>query len=181
MYINALTIKNFGIYKSVELSNLPSGIAVFLGENEAGKSTCLAFLRSMLTGFPQGRASLLRPGPETMGSLSLVLRNGDRLRITRQREKNREKCLLLRDGSELPAHVFNDLFAGVSREMYTRVFGFSLGELEKALALEDLQDALASATFGAGLREPALPRRIGQVYFSCFSGQLMLDSIRSMW
>ena len=155
MFINALTIRDFGIYKHVQLRDLASGLVIFFGDNGAGKSTCLEFLRSMLTGFPHGQTTSLMPGPETFGSLSLTLANGEELHLTRQWEKEREKLMLLRDGKELPTHYLHELLAGVSREMYAKVFGFSLAELEKTLALEDLQDALTSATFGAGLREPA--------------------------
>ena len=37
----------FGIFSDVSVENLSPGLSIFLGENEAGKSTCLEFLRTM--------------------------------------------------------------------------------------------------------------------------------------
>ncbi len=45
----------FGILAQTGAEGLGPGINIFLGDNEAGKSTCLAFLRAMLTGYPSGR------------------------------------------------------------------------------------------------------------------------------
>ena len=45
----------FGILAQTGAEDLGPGINIFLGDNEAGKSTCLAFLRAMLTGYPSGR------------------------------------------------------------------------------------------------------------------------------
>ncbi|MCR5813322.1 MAG: AAA family ATPase [Desulfovibrio sp.] len=178
MYINALTIHDFGIYEHVELSGLGSGISVFLGENEAGKSTCLEFLRCMFTGFPQNLVGYPRAKAESFGSLGLTLASGDALNLSRQRENNQEIIRLLRNGREVPAHLLDELLAGVSRERFARVFGFSLGELEKALALEDVQDALTSASFGAGLREPAsvlkgLSEDMGTIFSAKSCGQVL--------
>ena len=50
MYIESFRIDGFGIYNDVTVPQLPPGMSIFLGENEAGKSTCLEFLRTMLTG-----------------------------------------------------------------------------------------------------------------------------------
>ena len=40
----------FGILAQTGAEGLGPGINIFLGDNEAGKSTCLAFLRAMLYG-----------------------------------------------------------------------------------------------------------------------------------
>ena len=50
MYIRSFHIDGFGIYANVTVENLVPGLTIFLGENEAGKSTCMEFLRTMLTG-----------------------------------------------------------------------------------------------------------------------------------
>ena len=57
----------FGVLAQTGAEGLGPGINIFLGDNEAGKSTCLAFLRAMLTGYPSGRKERqagqpLRPG-----------------------------------------------------------------------------------------------------------------------
>ena len=56
-------IDGFGIFKDYEIRGLPSGLTVFHGPNEAGKSTLLAFLRGVLFGFPHGRSKAPRYPP----------------------------------------------------------------------------------------------------------------------
>ena len=156
MYIKDLHIEGFGIYHELILQDLPQGLVIFFGENEAGKSTCLEFLRTMLTGFPQGRQGTnLKPlrGGRFGGSLNVITENDQQLTIARFKEKNLGLTLTM-DGQIIPPARLNELLAGVGREVYTRVFGFSLEELATKLSPDDVQDALYSATFGAGLNDP---------------------------
>src|SRR5258707_14190353 len=55
MRIGGWHIDGFGIFNDFEVS-LSDGLTVFLGPNEAGKSTLLGFLRAMLFGFPSRRS-----------------------------------------------------------------------------------------------------------------------------
>ena len=55
MYIQSFHMDGFGIFSDVSVENLSPGLSIFLGENEAGKSTCLEFLRTMLIGYPDPR------------------------------------------------------------------------------------------------------------------------------
>ncbi|MCD6327095.1 AAA family ATPase, partial [bacterium] len=50
MRICELFLDGFGIFHDQRVSDLPPGLSVFFGENEAGKSTMLAFVRCMLFG-----------------------------------------------------------------------------------------------------------------------------------
>ena len=43
MYISSFHIDGFGIFSNAGVSDLPPGMVIFLGANEAGKSTCLEF------------------------------------------------------------------------------------------------------------------------------------------
>src|SRR5580700_9522466 len=72
MRIGAWHIDGFGIFHDFEVS-LGDGLTVFLGPNEAGKSTLLGFLRAMLFGFP-GKRSRALPYPPLRGG-----RHGGRL------------------------------------------------------------------------------------------------------
>ena len=38
MYIESFRIDGFGIFSGVQVNNLPPGLSIFLGRNEAGKS-----------------------------------------------------------------------------------------------------------------------------------------------
>jgi len=56
MRIDGWHADGFGILKDFDQADLEPGVTVLLGENEAGKSTLLAFVRAMLFGFPDGRS-----------------------------------------------------------------------------------------------------------------------------
>ena len=51
MRISGLFIDGFGLFNGVEVKDLPGGLVIFHGANEAGKSTCLAFVHTVLFGF----------------------------------------------------------------------------------------------------------------------------------
>ena len=55
MRIRSFHIDAFGTLRDVTAEGLPEAGAVFLGHNEAGKSTLLDFFRSTLVGYPRTR------------------------------------------------------------------------------------------------------------------------------
>src|SRR2546428_10204776 len=73
MRIEGWQIEGFGVFRDWEVRGLSPGLTVFLGPNEAGKSTLLAFLRGALFGFP-GRRSRWPQYPPLAGG-----RHGGRL------------------------------------------------------------------------------------------------------
>ena len=77
MKLKGFYIDGFGLFSDLRIEGLSSGITVFLGENESGKSTMLGFIRSILFGFPDGRSSenpyLPLSGGSHGGSLELVM------------------------------------------------------------------------------------------------------------
>ncbi|MDR1777030.1 MAG: AAA family ATPase [Desulfovibrio sp.] len=166
MYITSFHIDDFGVFSDITLENIPSGLSVFLGENEAGKSTCLEFLRATLAGYPSKNSAAWKPFVSFMpnsgvgGSLTLRLDNsapGEYLRLTR-RPGPKGGTLRLGDGAgkTLPPGYFDELLHGVTREMYSSVFGFSLTELQvfSSLNTPEVLNALYSAGFGPGLASP---------------------------
>lgn len=166
MYISSFHIDGFGLFTNVSVEEIPAGMTIFLGSNEAGKSTCLDFLRAMLTGFPEKHNNEQKrkyePAPGVMPGGSLGLRYlsaagiWDDLRLTRRPGRN-GLTLLTAQGNPLPEDVLAGLLAGVSQEVYHTVFGFSLGELERfgSLSADGVRNALYGASFGIGLRSPA--------------------------
>ena len=58
MYLSRMHIDRFGILHEQDVPGIPPGLSVFLGQNEAGKSTCLNFLQAMLFGYRRGGRSL---------------------------------------------------------------------------------------------------------------------------
>jgi len=175
MYISAFHINGFGIFNNAGGECLLPGISIFFGKNEAGKSTCLEFFRTMLTGYPDkskgGRRSFEplnggRPG----GSLTLQWREGE-MRLSRAPAAYGGLRLNSADGAVLHVDELAKLMGGIDREAYRRVFGFSLDELEKwdKKDNESIRNALYGASFGPGLAPPgevldALTKEMGKIF-----------------
>ncbi len=163
MYIQSFHMDGFGIFSDVNVQNLSPGLSIFLGENEAGKSTCLEFLRTMLIGYPDPRNKEYKriPGPlrggQPGGSMALHTDERGLLRLTRRPGSN-GGVLTLTDpeGKPLEPDLLRQMLFGVSRDVYRNVFGFSLTELEDLNSLTDegVRNALYGASFGPGLRSP---------------------------
>lgn len=152
----------FGILVRTGAEGLGPGINIFLGDNEAGKSTCLTFLRAMLTGYPSGRKERQagRPlrGGQAGGSLTLESDLHGLLHLHRRPGPGSGRLQLTGpDGAPVPESLLEQLFRGIDRQVYRNVFGFSLGELQRFESLDDeaVRHALYGASFGTGLRSPA--------------------------
>ena len=163
MYIQSFHMDGFGIFSDMTVEGLAPGLSIFLGENEAGKSTCLEFLRTTLAGYPapNSREGKLIPGPlrggNAGGSLTLNAHKEGILRLTRRPGGSGGHASLTdAQGKPLDEDVLRRLLSGVSRDVYRNVFGFSLTELENMANLtgESVRHALYGASFGPGLRSP---------------------------
>ncbi|MBB5142475.1 AAA family ATPase [Desulfovibrio intestinalis] len=164
MYIQSFHMDGFGIFSDVTVEGLGPGLSIFLGENEAGKSTCLEFLRSTLAGYPapNSKEGKLIPGAlrggSAGGSLTLYTGEDSLMRLTRRPGggANGQVSLTDNQGKPLDEDVLRRLLSGVSRDVYRNVFGFSLTELEHMgnLTGESVRHALYGASFGPGLRAP---------------------------
>lgn len=161
MRIRAFHLDSFGHLRDLSLEGIPAGFTVFLGRNEVGKSTLLDFFRCMLTGYP-GKARDAREracatgGRDSGGSLLLDTAQGI-IRLTRRPGANGGVLTLSNaEGDSLDAAVWDRLLAGVTREVYASVYGFSLSELQTfgSLTSEAVRHALYGASFGMGLRSP---------------------------
>ena len=159
MYIESFRIDGFGIFSGVQVENLPPGLSIFLGRNEAGKSTCLEFLRSMLTGYPDPRSREAKRsyaplrGGQAGGSLVLRADEREPLHLTRRPGSGGGMLTLSEaDGGMLPPELLRQLLFGVSREVYRNVFGFSLSELESFESLSAATPCTARASARACAR-----------------------------
>ena len=61
MKINGLEIDGYGIWTGLKLEGLCDGLNVLYGPNEAGKTTLLQFIRSVLYGFSPARRRYFPP------------------------------------------------------------------------------------------------------------------------
>ncbi len=163
MRITAFHVDQFGILHNLTVEGLPPGLSVFLGNNEAGKSTCLDFFRVMLTGYADGRtregsqrnyaAGLMGQGG---GSLHLDTAQGS-LRLLRRPGPNGGALTLTdAEGNPVDVGLLDRLMGGVNRQVFRNIYGFSLTELQQfdSLNSDEVRNALYGASFGLGLKSP---------------------------
>jgi uncharacterized protein YhaN len=152
MKIENIHIDGFGVWTEKDWEHLAPGLNVFHGPNEKGKSTLMAFVRSILFGFDR-RGSVRRYDPLNGGIHGgwLDVQVKDRpIRIERKAGRHVRGTAIIYDGdatgseSELEA-----LLGGTTRTLYHNVFAFGLEELEQFHTLQD--NEVAQHITGAGL------------------------------
>ncbi len=159
MKIKSFNIYEFGNLAKQSIQDIPSGLLIFLGQNEAGKSTSLEFFRTVLTGFPSSRSKKGREGVFAQknasmgGFLELETQNADILRLERTLNNFQ---VYNGKGAQIPLAVYESLLAGTTRDIYSSIYGFSLSELQAIDSLEaqDVRDVLYGTSFGLGLYSP---------------------------
>ncbi len=163
MRIREIDIEAFGALKNLRLGPVGSGLTVFLGANEAGKSTILAFIRTMFFGFPDRRKRQKSFEPAVPctygGKIRLQSDSGKIITVERKRYFDGKKgrpavTRILRDEGELLSEsLLQTLLGSINRTLYENVFGFSLDELQGLESLEstEIKDAIYGAGFGTAL------------------------------
>jgi len=150
-------IDGFGVLKDLRRDDLGRGVTVLLGENEAGKSTLLGFVRAMLFGFPDGRTKERQYPPLRGGRHGgrLLLRDRyDALwTVERYADKRREVVVTGPDGEPGDEADLRGLLGGADAGLFKSVFAFSLEELQDfdSLSGAGVRDRIFSAGIsGAG-------------------------------
>ncbi|WP_291323662.1 YhaN family protein [Desulfonatronospira sp.] len=172
MKISTLNLKAYGHFSNKEL-HLDQGGTLHLiyGSNEAGKSTALRALATLFYGFDhQSVDGFLHPGKDLAVGACLELDNGNTWEITRY--KKRSKDLIDGSGNPVSREAMARLMSGMSREMFSGMFGIShdnlrTGGKEILQAEGHLGQALFSAAAGImHLRrvQKDLQRRAGELF-----------------
>jgi len=189
MKIERVQIDGFG-----ELSDFPVGpfgglLTVIHGPNEAGKSTLLEFIRTMLFGFPpRSRAQYYAPmkGGRHGGNLRVI---DDRNvgYVVERTETTRGEVLAIRsdDGEQHGNLVLAKLLGQASREMFKSVFAFGIQELQDIGSLSDSE--VSGRIYSAGMGAARLPdalRAIGSEKEKLFaprgSSQIIAKLLREL-
>ncbi|MFV0421997.1 AAA family ATPase [Oleidesulfovibrio sp.] len=169
MRIRSFHMNGFGIFVDQNVEGLADGVNLFLGNNEAGKSTTLGFFRTMLFGYPAAnnkaeiKYTAFRGGAEG-GGLLLETDSMGTLRLQRKPGTHGGPVTLTTaDGKSLQPDLLDKLLGGVTRELFRTVYGFSLTELQNLDSLDEekVRHVLHSASFGAGSRP------VGEVLKDC--------------
>jgi len=169
MRIDGWHVDGFGVLKDFDQDGLEAGVTVLLGENEAGKSTLLAFLRAMLFGTAASGSKDWSYEPLRGGRHGgeLRLRDGeDQLWVVERYADVKKKTAKIRlpDGSEGDADDLTGLLGAVDARLFRAVFAFGLEELQQFESLtgkgvgERIFDVGIS---GAGTSAREVMRRFG--------------------
>lgn len=170
MKLDQLQVSGFG-HLSEQTVQISDQVTVLCGPNEAGKSTLLGFIRSMLFGIPSRTYGTQRyepiQGTVHGGVLSIVGDDGAKWAIERYAQPPGGKVLSGTRGDRLRITVTEssglvrelsqeamqrELLGGMSKEMFKQLFAVSLTELQEVGALhsEEMSRFLFHAGIGGG-------------------------------
>ncbi|WP_179125784.1 ATP-binding protein [Rossellomorea marisflavi] len=153
---DCMKIKGIHIYAYGKLINqhyTMEELQVIFGQNEAGKSTIMSFIHSVLFGFPTKQHSLPRYEPKTSSDYGGVLRvctpSVEEIRIERKRGGPATGTVTLQyeDGRVEGEEGLHRLLGTIDRKTYGNIFSFDLEGLQgiHRLKKEDLNRFLFSA------------------------------------
>lgn len=184
MKISELYIEGFGHFHNRSFGPFDSSVVVLHGSNEAGKSTLLHFIRTVLFGFPARNRD--RHYPPLAGG-----RHGGRLTLTDGANKvyvverypgPRGGNVNIKDGSGAPLDVsiLSGLLGNADEDMFKNVFAFSLDELQSETLLKNSNVNAGIYSAGAGLGAARLPEasrslqdRMNKIYLKSGSKQVV--------
>lgn len=152
MKIRGWSIDAFGALRNYDVRELPDGVTIVHGPNEAGKSTLLWFLRGMLFGFPDGRSGLPlyvpADGGRHGGRVVLSGRDGEYV-VERQIGRRRSCHVTGPAGARLDEAALRQLLGGADEHVFRTIFAFSLTEL---MSLQSLNaNGVRERIFSAGV------------------------------
>lgn len=168
MYIRELQVDGYGALQDARVS-LDAPVTVLHGPNEAGKSTLLRFIRSMLYGFPSRKDPVERGEPVRGGRHGgrLLVHGADGKTWLIERYAERGPGLVLRDedGRERQlsqAEWERTALGGVTEKLFRQLFAVSLDELHQLRALqgEEIGDYLYHAGLAGGAPLTAAKRKL---------------------
>jgi uncharacterized protein YhaN len=137
MKITDLEIDGFGVWHNLKLTNLSKRVTTFYGANEAGKTTVMQFMRSVLYGVtPLRRQRYLPPleGGQPGGVLGIA--EGDlRFRASRIADRGADDVgrvvCTTSDGATGGDRLLREALGDVDEAVYTNVFAVSLDEIQE--------------------------------------------------
>jgi uncharacterized protein YhaN len=153
MRIEAIRIDGYGIHSGLEIKDLPPGLTVVTGPNEAGKTTILDFIRGVLFDFPN-RAKRTLPFHEPLrggrhgGAVTIIDTLGRRWYLERH-VGEKEPRLTNEEGEVASPAMLSVLLGGANDALFRNVFAFGLGELASFSSLNS--DEIRERVFSAGV------------------------------
>jgi len=156
MKFEEIYIDGFAIFHDYYIKNLTSGLTIFIGSNEAGKSTILSFQKRILFGFPDRRSRLNLYLPLAGGNHGgrLIVSTGDNTRyiIERYSKGANDVKVILPDGSTGGTTELSNLLGHANKDIFENIYAFGLTELQdfETLNSEAVKGRIYSAGTGIG-------------------------------
>ena len=163
MRIRDIYIDGFGQFAGKEFGPLEQPVTVFFGPNEAGKSTLLEFIRTVLFGF-RPRASNYPPlaGGRHGGRVTLINRDGHVSVVNRFKGGRLGKVTLESETGALQDEtMLAQILGNNSRDVFEQVFAFTLDELHSSDLLTDAN--VNNQIYSAGMGVTSLPNVIKSI------------------
>ncbi len=160
MKITNLEIDGFGVWSGLRVERMSDSLNVLYGPNEAGKTTLLQFIRSMLYGFSPARRRYLPPlhGGRPGGTIEVAGPHG-RFQIARHADDGdagESLTLTAPDGARQGEHFLKVLLANVEESVFNNVFAVELAEIQELATLTDTEAAELLYNLSAGLDRVSL-------------------------
>ncbi|MCE2439793.1 MAG: AAA family ATPase [Candidatus Latescibacteria bacterium] len=161
MRIRELRIDGFGQFAKRQFGALKQPVTVFFGPNEAGKSTLLEFVRRVLFGFPRKSGKVnaypALAGGNYGGHVAIECTDGRvyDVRRTTGKSYSGDVGLTSATGDTLPETELASLLGHNSRDVFERVFAFTLNDLYSDDLLSDAN--VNSQIYSAGMGVTSLP------------------------
>lgn len=147
MKISDIHIDGFGVWHDLQLGKLSPEVTVFYGPNEAGKTTLMQFVRSVLYGVsPVRRERYLPPltGGRPGGKLGLLTDDGP-VEVSRYADRGDDdlgRALVhLPTGETQGDRLLRETLAHVDEQTYSNVFAVGLDEIQQLGTLSDTDAA----------------------------------------
>lgn len=162
MKIESLQIDGFGVWSGLKLDTIADRLTVFYGPNEAGKTTLLQFIRTMLYGFsPPRRQRYLPPLRGGRAGGGLAIRGPSGLiavaRHTDRRDSDDEDLRLSTPAGTLEGgHVLAGLLGGIDETTFNHIFAVGLREMQELGTLSDSAAAEQLYQLSTGLNGVSL-------------------------
>jgi uncharacterized protein YhaN len=166
--ITDLTVDGFGVWSGLELADLSDQLNVFYGPNEAGKTTLMQFVRSMLYGFsPERRARYLPPVRAGRPGGTLHAVDGQSAyAIGRHADVPDAPDTAIVTDDKQTVHepgALAALLGEVDEPTFNNVFAFGLREIQELGTLSDTQAADELYNLALGVDRVSLLEVVGQL------------------
>lgn len=163
MKITDLHVEGYGVWSGLKVEKFSDAVNVLYGPNEAGKTTLLQFIRSMLYGFAAPRRKYLPPihGGRGGGAIEVAGSHG-RFAIARYDDSapdgtaSEQVTLTAPDGTRQGEHFIKVLLSNVDEPVFNNVFAVGLREIQELATLSDTEAAELLYSLSAGLDRVSL-------------------------